>query len=105
MQTTTSRLCFDQEVIYLEEIRFGESIYIYIGDQNRVFDDLTMSMPNPLVSTRLLGDKASEELSSLVSELTKSPVVLAYGFPISNERDFERFDFVKLNLRKIYDKK
>ena len=105
METSAFHFKYEDEDIFFESVRFGKSIYIYIGDHNRVFDDLTMAMPNPVVSTHLIGDKASDELSSFVSELTNSPVILAYGFPIANEKDFERFDFVKLNLRKIYCKK
>ena len=102
METRDFSFNFQNEVIYIEEISFGSSRYIYVGDKSRQFNDLTMAMPNPVTSTHLLGDKPSDELSAFLSDLTRSPILLSYSFPFDNESDLERFDFVKSKLRTIY---
>ncbi|KAH0786898.1 hypothetical protein GPJ56_009275 [Histomonas meleagridis] len=102
METREFSYNFQNEDLYIEEVSFGKSRYIYIGDKSRQFNDLSMAMPNPVTSTHLLGDKPSDELTSFISDLTKSPILLSYSFPLDNESDLHRFDFVKSKLRAIY---
>lgn len=102
MQVKVHRVDYAGEEIIIEEISFGQSMYVYIGDRSREFNDLSLTMPQTLAATTLLGDKPADECGSLLSELTKKPVLASYAFPLENEKDLQKYDFVKMFLRKTY---
>jgi len=91
---------FLEETVIIHTVSFGKSIFIYVGSFERNFNDLVVSMPN-LTTTHLIGDSPSDELCTASSEITKEPTIFSYSFPLENETDHERFDFVKISLRKI----
>ena len=102
MQVKAHMVEYAGEDIIVEEISFGQSMYIYIGDRSREFNNLSLTMPQTLAATTLLGDKPADECGSLLSEITKKPVLASYAFPLESEKDLQRYDFVKMFLRKIY---
>jgi hypothetical protein len=65
MEVANWTLPFGREQITVEEVRFGQSIYIYIGDSARAFDDLAMGIPAAHETTsHLLGDRATDDLAA-----------------------------------------
>jgi hypothetical protein len=105
MEVSTWDLVFEREQIVVEEIRFGQSLYLYIGNSARAFDDLAMGVPAAQEATsHLLGDKATDDLATLLVKDLRSPVLLAYSFPLISEADQTRYRFVKQALHKHYTK-
>jgi hypothetical protein len=102
MRVWSGTLEFRGQPITIEEIQFGECLYVYIGPDSRPFDDLSLTFPNPVASSRLLGQKVTDEFGPLISELTQKPVLVSYSFPLETEIDAARSDFVKLSLRRRY---
>ena len=91
---------FEEQEIRIEIITFGESVYLYVGGDEREFNDLSFTMPKNLDSTHLLGDKPTDDLGSMVSELLKKPVLASYAFGLENDRDLARYDHVRMFLTK-----
>lgn len=88
--------------IYVELIKFGKCYYCYVGSASRPFSMLTAAMPQTGASSCILGPNVPEDLSTKLTELTGSPVLLSYNFPMENEDDYARQDFIKFQLVKYF---
>ena len=97
-------LDYMDQKIYVELIKFGKSIYCYVGPNSRSFTFLSAAMPNNGSSTCLLGNNIPEDLSFKLTEITHCPVLLSYNFPMDSEEDFARQDFIKIQLVKYFKK-
>ena len=102
MQVKQIKTDFEGQDIFIDEIRFGEVLYLYIGGRERTFNDLSLAMPKTLDSAHLLGEKATDDLGVMISEITGKPVLVSYGFDVENERENARYTHVKMFLRKYY---
>lgn len=101
MNIKESTFEFAGTTVFIEEIKFGNVMYVYIGNQMRNFDDLSIAMPS-LDATHLLGEKTTDELSAFLADILKAPVLVSYSFPLDDQRDMERLDATKIELRKIH---
>ena len=101
MKTTELEIDYNQEILIIQIVSFGNVSYIYVGSQELQFTDLTISMPDQS-STNLIGNIPTDEISTSISEITKKPIILSYSFPIESEYDLNRFDFVKSYLKKLF---
>lgn len=91
---------FEGEKIGITAITFGQSVYLYVGGKDRTFDDLTLTMPNTLDSTHLLGDKPTNDLGVMASEIIGWPVLASYAFSLESDVDLARYEHVRMFLTK-----
>lgn len=81
-----SSVCVSFEVLKLEN-----SLYIWIGNENRTFSDMSIAMgvpPNEVATTRILGSVHMQTPSDLmgkrISLKLKKPVYLSYNLPMDD---------------------
>lgn len=101
MKTSEEIIDYAGSKIVFQTIEFGQCLYIYLGSELKLFDDLTFAMPSR-DSTHLIGNTPNEEIASIVSAMTKKPVIASYNFKLENDDDNYRFEYLKTFLRKRY---
>ena len=104
MKTTEDRVNFMTSEIIIQTIEFGSTIYIYIGNDFKAFNDLTLAMPTQ-VSSQLIGDNPTDQLTQYLTQIIKKPVLLSYNYSLESPDDFARLQFIKMFFKKRFGNK